>query len=481
MSRFFSINLHQMRLLPTDPTLWIDSDDLIFYILSIVDVLNLSGFYKQQSPSNWGGKGYDPKTLLTIILMGYSEGHRHTRDIEAFCKNDIRLRSYLGDLIPDHSTISRFLSQFSAEIEELFDQVVSYLIQEKVIDTSVIAVDGTKIKANASLESNKTHVSITKKVEQLKKQMSEYKSACQGLCNCDNTPNHSSYHKMEEKLERLELAKQKIEGQHYENVKEYELKKAERERIESETGKKIRGRKLSVISGDKVDPKLRCNTTDPESLIQKDRKGYLQGYNAQAAVSKNHYIIAADLVSDQNDLHQLSPMVKQITDSMMRNDINPISTVILADAGYCVYQEMPELFELGVDLYIPSKKEWKIEISTSNGLFTLDIGDIPITGLNMYPGKLAIYGEFVYREWMNENRECDNSEIIHDIMEAKITSPSGRDEYRARKYIVESIFGYIKEGMKYFSFLRRGIDKCKSEWKLICTCYNIKRAWKKSL
>jgi hypothetical protein len=410
--------------------------------------------------------------------MGYAEGNRRTRKIETFCKNDIRLRSFLGDIIPDHSTISRFMSNFSAEIEDIFDQVVNILIQGDIIDSSVIAIDGTKIKANASLESNKSYRSIVFKAEELKKQLTGFETTNKGLQSNDNPSNRQSHQKMEEKLSRLEWAKRILEEKHNKDFENYLLKQLEREKIENDTGKKVRGRKLLVVSKDGIDPKLKCNTTDPESLIQKDKKGFVQGYNAQAAVSKNHYIIGAELVPDQNDLYQLSPMVKQIVNSLTRNNINPISTVILADAGYCVYQEMPGLFELGIDLYIPSQKEWKIPTNVSNGLFALDISDISIDGLNMYPGKLAIYGEYVYRTWMNEDCECDHSTVIHDIMAIKIASPSGREKYRMRKYIVESIFGYFKEGMNYLSFLRRGIDKCRSEWKLICTSYNIKRAWK---
>ena len=112
MARFLPANLFQTRLLPTDPTQWIEQNDLIFYVIAIVDSLNLSYFYNRYSKSDWGGKGYDPKTLLIITIMGYAEGCRHTRKIETFCKNDIRLRSFLGDTTPDHPTISRFLVSF---------------------------------------------------------------------------------------------------------------------------------------------------------------------------------------------------------------------------------------------------------------------------------------------------------------------------------------------------------------------------------
>ena len=479
MAQFKVVNLFQMRLLPTDPRKWIEDNDLIFFINGILDELNLNGFYEKYRPDNWGGKGYDPKVMLIIIMMGYCNGTRESRRIRELCKTDIRLRSLLGDEIPDHSTISRFIRKFSTEIENLFEQVTDLLIKENIIDTTVFAIDGTKMRANASMQSNKSLNSILKTIESLQEKIVKSTENMLNGLNSDQPINRLPIQKIEEQLSRYEQAKEIIENRHAEDYDEYQKKLTERNEIECRTGKKIRGRKLTPVSKE-TNTKLKCNTSDPQSVIQKGKIGFVQGFNAQITVSKNHFIIAANLVADQNDLNQLLPMVNSIVESFLRNDLNPQSTVLLADAGYCVYQNMPEIFEHGFDLYIPSQKEYKIPSNVSNELFALAISDISIIGLNnIIPCVLATYGEYVYREWMNDELDWDYNKVIHDLMAIKMSSPSGRENYRKRKWIVESIFGYLKEGMKILAFLRRGLDRCRSEWKFICTCYNLKRAWKK--
>ena len=316
------------------------------------------------------------------------------------------------------------------------------------------------------------------KISELVEIIAEYNKKSVGFLNCDQRAYGLQISKKLEQLSRLEQAKEIIENQHKEIYDEYQEKMTARANSEKDSGKKTRGRKLNPVT-EETNPNLKCNTSDPESLIQKGKNGFIQGFNAQIVVSENHYILVADVVTDQNDLDQLSPMVSSVIDSLVRNSINPISTILLADAGYCVYQSMPEIFAEGLDLYIPSQKEWKLKSSSLNEQFILELSDISQCGLD---GKsaliLATYGEFVFQEWMQEGQDWNYNGVIHDIMAAKISSPSGREFYRKRKWIVESIFGYLKEAKKFLAFLRKGLDACRSEWKLICMCYNLNRAWK---
>ena len=154
MAQFKRCNLFQMRLLPTDPRDWILENDLILFLYAITDQLNLDKFYAKFRPDNWGGKGYDPRILLTIIMMGYCLSKRESRQIEDLCKFDVRFRLILGDDTPDHSTISRFIQKFQTEIAELFDQVTNILLEANIINADILALDGTKLRANASLSAN---------------------------------------------------------------------------------------------------------------------------------------------------------------------------------------------------------------------------------------------------------------------------------------------------------------------------------------
>lgn len=481
MAKFKRSNLFQMRLLPSDIRDWIPDNNLILFLYAITDQLNLDKFYAKFRRDNWGGIGYDPRVLLTIIMMGYCLGKRESRQIEELCKFDVRFRLILGETTPDHSTICRFIQKFQEEIAELFDQVTNILLEANIINTDIFALDGTKLRANASLSSNHKYKKILLKMAELQEIIAEYHKNSVEFPNCDQRLSGLQISKKVEQLSRLEQAKEIIENQHKKTYDEYQEKNTVRANFEKKSGKKIRGRKLTPVSKE-TNPNLRCNTSDPESLIQKGKTCFIQGFNAQVVVSVNHYILAADVVPDQNDLCQLSPMVSYVIESLARNDISPISVILLADAGYCVYQSMPEIFAEGLDLYIPSQKEWKLQSSSSNEQFILELGDIPQFGLD---GKtalvLATYGEFVFREWIEEDQDWNYNGVIHDIMAAKISSPSGREKYRKRKWIVESIFGYLKEAKKFLAFLRRGLDACKSEWKLICMCYNLNRAWKQGL
>src|SRR3989304_4085179 len=251
---FIECNREQIYLLPPSMRDWLPEGDLSWFIIDAVNKMDLSEFYRKYRPDGRGQAAFEPTMMVSLLLYAYSNGVRSSRTIEKLCERDISYRVISANTAPDHSTICRFRQENEEKVTGLFVEVLKLCAKAGLVKVGVVSLDGTKIKANASLSSNREYEHIK---EEVKNMLSE----------------------------------------------------------EAEKGKKKRGRKPKAHKAE-PEKETKANTTDPDSRIMKTRSGYVQGYNAQAAVTEEQIIIAAELTQEANDVKQLHQMIEKAQESL---------------------------------------------------------------------------------------------------------------------------------------------------------------------
>lgn len=467
----------QQFLLPVDMSEWLPEDDLSKIILDLVDhKFDLSQFYGKYREDGLGAAFFDPKIMVGLILYSYCQGVRSSRQIERFCYRDVAYRIVARNHQPDHTTISRFCKSFTSELETLFFQFLKILHENGMVNVGVIALDGTKMKANAAMRRNRiitqTEIEIKQMFEESRQVDEEEDKIYGDKGNGDIVPETLKTHKRRQEL--FEAAKKKMNEESAREKLDYDELMKQREDAENENsdGKKLGGRKPKPPVPDSQRT-TKINTTDPDSRIMKSyHNDYFQGYNAQVVVSENQYIIAADVMNDENDSNLLIPMVKQLEEL----DFYPISdSILLTDAGYWGYSNYLAVCDGPLDLLCATRKERKMSKIDQSSRFLLDLKDICRNPGTLFPNRtiLASVAAELYHAIISNGDFPTPPAISRWIMEARFTSKTAKKHYAKRKIIVEPLFGWTKENRDFKKFQRRGLGICKSEWKLICLTQNI--------
>jgi hypothetical protein len=234
--------------------------------------------------------------MVPLLLYAYSTGVRSSRKIEALCETDVAFRVVAGNRKPDHATIARFRRNNLKELEGLFTQILRLCAEAGLVKVGVVAIDGTKVAANAALSANRTHEGLGKEIErEVAKMLAEAESvdaeedARYGKRRGDELP--EGLRTQKSRIERLRECKERMERAAEERAAEQQRKIDERAAKERETGERLRGRKPNEPDAT-VEPEAKANVTDPESRIMKTPAGYVQGYNAQAAVTEGQIVVA---------------------------------------------------------------------------------------------------------------------------------------------------------------------------------------------
>lgn len=437
---FKNYDRDQLMLFPPNLGDWIPRNDFSWYVVDVISQLNMETFFTSYRPGT-GRKAYPPEVLLATLVYAYSRGIQSSRKIEELCLSDLRVRFVSANLLPDHSTICRFRNQHETEISSIFKQTLFLAAEAGMKRLGTISLDGTKMKGNASLGSNKTLESLKKEVDRIMKEAAETDKSENELYGKDKRgdelpddmidPN-SRLRRIESCIERL-ASKEKTAKQEQADL----IRKRKEE--EASTGKKKRGRKPKLPE-EVVDKECKANTTDPESRIMKTRTGYIQGYNAQAVVSEDQLIIAAEITQDENDIQQLRPMIEKAFENTESIEAFEKIESLLGDTGYWNEEQIAH-FKGTLELYIATKKDrmQREEIRTISS----PRGRTP--------------QNFTEKE----------------KMERKLLTKKGKEKYKQRGWMSEGVFGQIKHALGIDSFFRRGIRACQSEWKLICSAHNL--------
>ena len=436
-------NREQMYLMPVSLKDWLPEGHLAWFILDAVEAIDLSKFYLKYRADGWGRAAYDPQMMVSLLLYAYCLGVRSSRQIERGCEVDVAFRVISGNLRPDYSTICRFRSENERELGILFTEVLRLCAEAGLVKAGVVALDGTKVKANASLSANRTQEHIEEEVRKMLAEAREKDEEEDRLFGRDSRGDEvpEELKDRRSRLARLKECRERLVREKEEKAKRQAEVMEKREAEEEAMGHKKRGRKpkevAKVVEGE---AKAKANVTEPDSRIMKTRAGYIQGYNAQAAVNRGQIILAADVTQEANDVHQLHPMTEEAQQELKAAGVEYEIEIELADAGYWSERNLAELSPTDPEFLIATTKDWK--------------------------QKKAMRGQGAPRGRMPEHLSP------RERMERKLLTKRGKSLYKLRSQMVEPVFGQIKtRGCDIF--MRRGHEAVRSEWRLICATHNL--------
>jgi hypothetical protein len=355
--------------------------------------------------------------------------------------------------VPDHATIARFLTRHREALQGLFAQVLRLCSQAGMVRLGVIAVDGTKIAANASWSRNQTAKALAHQVAEerarfdaLAARLLDEQAATDAAEDAEHGPDRGDelppgLRRRAERLARLREAKARLDGEQAAAVADQEAKKAEWAR------RRDAGTRRGAPPGEHPpgrhpdkDKPPRANTTDPDSRVMRGGRGLVQGYNAQAAVTADQIIVGELLTQDPVDAGLVFDVVDEVVKQLTGAGIDEAGDTVVADAGYANEEAFTEAEHRGVHLLAPMISDERRAAGEDPA------GDKPLTRRPATAGA-----------------------------QAKLRSRQGRDEYALRGRTVEPVFGQIKDRQGLRQFLRRGLANVRTEWSLACTVHNLRK------
>lgn len=499
----------QLFLMPVCMRDWLSEGHLALFVIDVVARLDTSALDVLHPNDGPGRPAYDPEMMCTLLLYSYMSGVRSSRRIEQACGTDAAFRVICGGLCPDHSTIARFISGQERPLEGLFVEGLRLCHAAGLVDLAVLALDGTKIAADASLAKNRSGEWIREQVKALmaatvssEQDQAPAPDPLQGLEGVEPVAQIST---PGGRLGRLQAALEVIEAEE-KRVQDEAEAKAQTAFLEAEQGRKVRGRKptkdpaarLARARADhaaaltrakaklaerassqakqqhsdanpSADPEqdptvrnaaqalaaaqkaaaeqpakpLQANITDPDSRIMKTRKGWVQGYNAQAIVNEHQIVLACKVTQDANDQELYQPMINELNTTLTQAGIAPEQIeLILADAGYC---SETNLTAEGPDRLIATQKDHKQRQAA--------------------------------RKLGTTTGEPPEHATPLEAMEHRLRTKDGAAAYAKRGHLIEPIFGNQKHNRGYRSFRRRGQPAAQSEWALMHLAGNLKKLY----
>lgn len=446
---FRDYNPHQLLLLPPSLDDWLPQQHLARFLSDVVDSLDLKVFLRRYRDNGQGGAAFNPVMMLKVLLYAYCVGVPSSRKIAQALIDEVPFRWLAANNRPDFRTIATFRRQHLADLKQIFLQVLLLCKQAGLVKVGVVALDGTKVAANAALDRNRTWEKLTEQEKALKAEIESLLRHAEATDKDENgrfgDDSGDGLPKVDSATQRLDLirrAKAELEAQARERAKTKEAELKDREREEEQSGKKKPGRKPQPANKT-VENEAKANLTDPESRIMKTRKGFIQGYNAQAMVSEDQIVVACSVVQDCNDFGQLKPMVELAEANLY--EIGEEPGKVLADAGYCSEENLEYMAAPGApDPYIAVKKDHKQRTEDESA----PRGPVP--------------------KHLSQRQR----------MERKLKTKAGKALYKLRGQIVEAIFGQIKDCRKLVRFLLRGLDLVDGEFGLWCLTHNLLKLYR---
>lgn len=485
---FVPVDRDQQFLLPPDLRSWLPADHEVWFVIDLVERLDLSALEATYRLGRQGRAPVSPTMLLTLLVWGYTRGVVSSRGIERACREDIAFRVICANDAPDHTTIARFRQRHQAVAAELFVQVLALCDRAGLVNLGVVAVDGTKMSANAAMGANRN-------VDRLREQVAA----------------------MFDAAEEADAAEDEEFGDGNGSGMPAEL-------ADSATRKARIAELLAGLDAE-GDTRERVNVTDVESRVMHTADGgNVQGYNAQVVCTDGQVVLAAAVCNDINDWNQLVPMLDELDTSLDAADVTEDLGVVLADAGYFTAANMTELERRGVDALIATSKRHEIPDTGSThdpvaeaaawAAFDADQARIAAQtaveqrrraevfervdrdGLDIRDhldelGTSIARAHVGMRQWRAGGADAIKvtrikwrvqrpkgrtpAQVARDQMNDQFADPANRDLYKQRSHIVETYFGHTKSNRRITRFMRRGLDAVNAEWQLLATAHNIER------
>ena len=445
MSNFRQVDRQTGFLLPPSVDEWLPEQHLARFVVEVIERQDLSAMVKSYRGS--GSASYHPSMLLGLVVYGYATGIFSSRKLERATYDSVAFRFIAANDHPDHDTIASFRRRFLAEIGTLFVGVLLLAREMGMLQLGTVALDGTKLHANASRHSALSYEHASQIEAQLKAEVAELLALAEAADRADLPDGLSVPQELarrEERLARLAEAKAKIEARARERFEreqaEHEAKLKARADKAKATGKKPGGKPPAPPTAE-PDATDQINLTDEDSRIMPMAGGgFEQAYNAQAAVAAGSMlVVAADVVQAANDKQQIVPTLEQL--ARLPKALGTPET-LLADSGYfsaanvtaCAEAKIAPLIALGRERH---HRSWRERFAAA-----------PPAPDN--PTPLAAMGH-------------------------RLATPEGKRLYALRKQTPEPVFGIIKSVRGFRQFLLRGLDKVRGEWSLVTMAWNIKR------
>jgi transposase len=412
-------------LLPPSLREWLPEKHLAYFVSDLVDQLNLSAITKAYEDEERGYPPYHPVMLTKVLVYGYCVGVFSSRKIERRLLEDVAFRVLAAGNTPDFRTIAEFRKRHLAALQGLFEQVL-WLAQELGAPRlGRVAIDGSKVKANASKHKAMSYGRMQEKERQLRDEVKQLLTQAEATDAAEDAQYGATesgeelpaeLHRRESRLQRIREAKRALEA---------------------------RAKEEAAAAGEpsvsvKPESKAQYNFTDPESRIMKGPDGFVQAYNVQVAVNELQLIVGQAVTQETNDKKQLLPMITTITEQS-----GDTPTQVLADAGYCSDPNLAAIAETQIDAYISTRKQKHGE----------------------HPGPCP-------------RGPLPKTATLIDRMNRKLQTKAGAAVYAARKTIVEPVIGQIKEARGFRRFLLRGFQNVQAEWALVCTAHNILKLYR---
>ncbi len=416
MSNFRPTDRLTGYLMPPSVDEWLPPRHLARFVVEVVESLDLTAMNKAYRGS--GSASYPPATLLSALIYGYATGVFSSRKLERATYDSVAFRFIAANDHPDHDTIATFRRRFLKEIEALFVEVLKLAREMGVLKLGTVALDGTKIHANASRHSALSYEHASKIETQLKAEVAELLAKAEAADQVDVPDGMSIPEELahrEARLEKLAAARAKIEARAKERF--------EREPVEGPL------------------PRDQINLTDEESRIMPVAGGgFEQCYNAQAVVAVGSLlVVAAEVVQAANDKQQLQPMLNKL--AVLPDALGDVET-LLADSGYYSAANVTACAAAGID---------------------------PLVAMDRQPHHPSLDERFAPVPPAPENP------TPVEAMAHRLVTPDGKKLYALRKHTPEPVFGIIKSVLGFRQFLLRGLDRVRGEWSLVTMAWNMKR------
>jgi transposase len=495
---FIECGREQAFLMPPSLREWLPEDHLAWFVIDAVEEMDLTEFYAGYREDGHGAAAYEPSMMVALLLYAYATRQRSARGIERRCRQDVACRVIAANRVPDHATIARFVVRHEAALGELFGSVLELCARAGLVSTGVVAIDGTKLAANANREANLDYERIAREIVAEAKATDEAEDRLYGGARGDELPeelrtregrrrwlaeakreldtepsevpadrepadeppsmprgrardrgrrgwHRDARQRLDERRERaarpiprsrqarLAESKRRLEEELEAERRADEAYEAYRAAGVSRDGRRFGGgppapHELAETPAGKI------NTTDPDSRLMKVTGGYVQGYNAQAAVNEGQIVLAAEISVDSPDFGHLEPMVDVTVAGLKRAGIADKPKVAVADAGYWHHDQIDNLAAAGIQVLIP-----------------------PDSGKRKRKGTPR-------RGWQGGR---------YAWMRRVLATELGERLYRKRSQTAEPMFGHTKHNRGMDRFHRRGRSAVRTEWRLITATHNL--------
>jgi transposase len=455
---FVACDRDQELLLPPSLREWLPEGHLAWFVIDAVAQLDLSRFYAAYRADGHGRPAHDPAVMVALLLYGYAIGERSSRRLERRCVEDVATRVICANQAPDHTTIARFRQRHEAALAELFGEVLALCADAGLVRVGVIAVDGTKVAANAAPQATRDYEQIAREILAEAEAVDAEEDERFGDARGDELPPELSTaqgrrgwlreakRRLDEQRaaegrsiprdrpERLREAKRRLEEEHQVECQANAAYEAYRARGVDKNGKKF-GRPPKPFTPP-MSPAGKINLSDLDSRNVKTSRGWVQGYNAQAVATEDQIVIAAEVTVDSPDFGHLEPMIRAAEQELRAAGIQQPPEIVLADAGYWHHVQMERLLSDGLTVLIPpdAKKRSGARPGWDGGLYA--------------------------------------------FMRRVLETDTGGELYAKRQTMIEPIFADTKFNRRIDRFLRRGRSAARSEWRLTNAAHNLLKLWR---